>query len=589
MQAKDLFASGAESTFELVAKVRDIAGNESEISEMFYYDSASNKRGSLEAFAIYDPENAPVQPLLNDSKFEGFVPFTSGMIVSQNPFRLLARVPKENYKDFSPFGLGYLWDCNNPCFAEEPFHTDDDFVYLDTATPYTSRDAGLNRFLLYSTDLVRNPNSSTFEVKLSDSTAVAPRIMDLKVGFKGIDTLRGGRRLGLEEKDWIINRASVTVAPRPYRQRIIVDNVSTSGNDADVEIEPNESIVTVDIPEYSPYEYRLENNRRYRTTVRARVYTLDLPLELKRDDTYITFDSNFTPPEVNEITVFRQEKEVHVEVNEDDGDIVSGATAADINWFVSPTKSKLELRSAGGDFVEVPFKSEVQHTHWKRRFIYDLSEVPGGEYTHLKMTAVDAENNTTVKEIPEAVSIDNTAPTVQFNLADGIDVATLDDITVTVGDDVDDNPQVASVRLTGGPLNDQINLPVREVGQSQYQLEYPVLFPSYEAGTGYSVVVTAKDAHGNTSEGVLGFSYKPPRMALEGGFDGKYLIPAVAAELVHKDGSRLIETVPLTYADGAPVNGTYDVFAALRSDAPSATCQWCQDRARTDAGDCEQP
>ncbi|WP_261392024.1 hypothetical protein [Halomonas sp. DP5N14-9] len=45
------------------------------------------------------------------------------------------------------------------------------------------------------------------------------------------------------------------------------------------------------------------------------------------------------------------------------------------------------------------------------------------------------------------------------------------------------------------------------------------------------------------------------------------MIPAVVHEFKHLDGSRIIETEPLTLADGSTVAGTYDVFASLRSDA----------------------
>ncbi|WP_235695775.1 PKD domain-containing protein [Aeromonas veronii] len=45
------------------------------------------------------------------------------------------------------------------------------------------------------------------------------------------------------------------------------------------------------------------------------------------------------------------------------------------------------------------------------------------------------------------------------------------------------------------------------------------------------------------------------------------MIPAVTQEFIHADGSKIIETEPLTLNDGSTVTGSYDVFATLRTDA----------------------
>lgn len=564
-----LFSNGAESTFELVARLRDKAGNETEVSETFYYDKAGETRGIIEAFAIYDPDNAPDTPLLNNSKFEGFIPYVPGMTISQNPIRLIARLSRNNYKDHTPFGLGYLSSCRNDCLAKTPFYTDDKYVYLETYKPYEFTRTGSNRSRLKSYDQVFNSGVSFFDVNVAKGTAVSPKIKNLRIGFKGNDQLYPSLWIGLDKKDWLVNRAVVTVEPRPYRQRITVDNNRTKGLDSSVIIEPNETTVTVDLPEYSPYETRQANFKSYRTMFKALAYSHELPTQLRSENVEGIIDTNFTNPEVNDVKILKQDKEVHVEVHEDDSDFIQG-TVHRVKWFVDPGKSQLELRSSNGDYVQVPFSRELKYTHWKRRFIYDLSAVPDGVYTRVRATAIDAQNNKTVKEVAETVIIDNTAPAVHFNLDDDGAVVSLDDIFISVSDNSDSDPQIASVELTGGPANDQINLPVREVAGGQYQLEYPILFPSSDAGTGYEVVVTVKDEHGNLGEGRLRFEYKPPKITLEGGLDSRFFIPAVAQEVIHKDGSRLIETAALKLADGSLVTGTYDVLATLRADAPVA-------------------
>ncbi len=135
-----------------------------------------------------------------------------------------------------------------------------------------------------------------------------------------------------------------------------------------------------------------------------------------------------------------------------------------------------------------------------------------------------------------------------------------------MSDDRDNDPQVTTVRLSGGPTDENISLSARQAGEGRFQLEYPIMFPSLEEGD-YQLIVEATDWQANTSTEMLEFTFSPRQVALQGGVDGKLMIPAVQHEFKHLDGRRIIETQPLTLADGSTVAGTYDVFASLRSDA----------------------
>lgn len=82
------------------------------------------------------------------------------------------------------------------------------------------------------------------------------------------------------------------------------------------------------------------------------------------------------------------------------------------------------------------------------------------------------------------------------------------------------------------------------------------MFPSLKAGEVYTISIEAKDAQQNTGKASAQFEYKPRQVTLADGMDGKLMIPAVTQEFTHADGSKIIETVPLTLNDGSTVTGS---------------------------------
>ncbi|MEJ6059190.1 Ig-like domain-containing protein, partial [Aeromonas salmonicida] len=154
-----------------------------------------------------------------------------------------------------------------------------------------------------------------------------------------------------------------------------------------------------------------------------------------------------------------------------------------------------------------------------------------------------------------------------INTAQGANIQTLDDVIINLSDALDPSPKLTSIALAGGPANDKVQLSWREESKGRFRLEYPVMFPSLKAGESYTLTAKGQDAQGNSVQKIVGFQYTPRQVTLADGMDGKLMIPAVTQEFTHADGSKIIETVPLTLNDGSTVTGSYDVFATLRTDA----------------------
>lgn len=163
-----------------------------------------------------------------------------------------------------------------------------------------------------------------------------------------------------------------------------------------------------------------------------------------------------------------------------------------------------------------------------------------------------------------SINNDGESPTVRFNTPNA-NIVSLDDIKIVVGDDVTERPKITSVKLEGGPSNSVVYLAVREITPNEYNLEYPVIFPSL--GAGYKLTVTVQDESGNTTTNKLDFKYEPPTVGLE---EDGFGIPSVGQYAwVHANGKFPFYSETLTNYEGTPLTGSYELTGTLRLDSTS--------------------
>jgi hypothetical protein len=168
------------------------------------------------------------------------------------------------------------------------------------------------------------------------------------------------------------------------------------------------------------------------------------------------------------------------------------------------------------------------------------------------------------------VANDTTPPSIEISAEGQSSVSSLDEITVALADNMSAAPVVTSVRLAGGPSSELVYLTLRPIGNNQYKLEYPVMFPTLEAGEEYTLTVVARDDFYNEASQAFTFAYEPRIVSVLGDEGDGLKIPAVNYAFSRPDGLHAVATESLTLSDGAVVAGIYDVFATLRSDSEMA-------------------
>lgn len=78
--------------------------------------------------------------------------------------------------------------------------------------------------------------------------------------------------------------------------------------------------------------------------------------------------------------------------------------------------------------------------------------------------------------------IDKSAPTIEIaNTGEDL-VSDLDQFEITVSDADDPAPAIKSIKLVGGPANENVQLSWRGDPTTGASLEYPIMFPSMVAG-----------------------------------------------------------------------------------------------------------
>jgi hypothetical protein len=201
-----------------------------------------------------------------------------------------------------------------------------------------------------------------------------------------------------------------------------------------------------------------------------------------------------------------------------------------------------------------------------------LATLPSGIYT-LRFYAVDAYGNTSEPRTIAGHRRDATAPTASiFTLPGraqlhGGRLSSLSQVRFTVSDDIDLSPVVTRVRLTGGPLNDDINLGYHKSG-GEYSVEFPQMLPSLGNGD-YVLAVTAKDSKNNSATTSATFDYGPPRFGLTPEVGTTIAIPIIGVPTRRSDGLWPLTSVPakMTEAGGMPITGNSDLIMMLSADA----------------------
>ncbi|WP_181422090.1 Ig-like domain-containing protein, partial [Halomonas sp. LBP4] len=506
--------------------VEDVAGNK---AKKYRDITFNNSCGPLpEPVAASRPGSS--NKYLGASVFQGFEPWSDGSTIYENPVTLVWRLPKTNWADATPHGI-FL----------SPDYQDANYVYKKIERPLTdwvnSNDGNFRSRTRWGCKAY-----SDFTGQLAPGVNATPKMVKREIKMRNGGWL--GNVMRTNKKD-TVDAIRFTVEPRSYKQTV---TIGTSVGTKTCYIGAGNTTCSVGIgwtpsgKGYSPW------------TIRVR----DQAGKFNVFSNYALMYWDFNKPSIQTLDYSEESRQGEISVY--DADTTSNWT----NYFWQPAEASLSLMADGMLAHEVGSEKIVYDTN-NYGFKFSLDSAPHGLY-EMRAVVIDTYGNISTKNFGQ-VTIDQVSPDLGIDSTEGYVITTLDSLRIFLSDDIDNSPEITSAKLSGGPSKDVVSLSSRWVDDGYYMLEYPIIFPSLQSGEEYTLSVVAEDAQRNQATRDFTFTYEPPRVSLQGGVDGKLMIPAVVHEFKHLDGRRIIETQPLTLADGSTVAGTYDVFASLRSDA----------------------
>lgn len=518
--------------------VMDKAGNVTIKSQLVHNNSVCNPTVP-ELVAIQDPTyggsymgHANMRPVLG----AGSVP------VNTNPVTAIYRVPRNEYRQLPE---GSIYGGQAVGVTGGLVHADATYAYfsvggtvgMDNKISWPSQ--GFTNYSTWRCYAFEVPNPSF------NSATIPPVLKDIKLRVAANNQLIGTNWFtplhGTLPYNTSLNAFLATVEPRSYPQQVIV-----YGGVCEVPPGQSQCWGGLNLPfntlgrvdwhaEWS--SVRNKNN----PAMSAMWYTHTY---VASDNAPLTVDGGSFDYFNKEVTVNATKLEsglVHNRIKIEKGGIKAKGNGKEIVLNANT------IDGNGNKYtLNVPYRS-LEHGRYE---IVAWVEDHFSNYAERSLATIDND------AIPPSVSIN--APTV---------LDSLDRVEIYVSDAESGGGDVKEVRIFGGPINENIQLSARPVGGTLFKLEYPVMFPSLIEGEEYTVEVVGVDAQGNEAVATASFMFDPKRITLINGMDGKIMIPAVPHEFRHNDGSRIIETAPVTLGDGSTLQGSYDVFATVRGDA----------------------
>lgn len=519
--------SDLDEEFALTFIITDKAGNKTTVGpQRALYDNVSNHPS--EPFGVFDPDhNGVLAPGLN-----GFVPYSSGMTVKTNPVRLAWRVPKNDWHEYREGGVSLV----NSMGELTKAHTDADYVYLVTSTPYGNTDHNYARWSNFGS---WGGGGLNYNLKLSESTDKSPRLIGVEYDYS--------------DKGWAsFRRFDVNNSLLPLSIKGIRVNAEARSYP---QIAVHKGQCTIPVGKTScsiPQEYTLDTRTTGYIHDNATVYNATKTLRSNPMWAEVNWNDLHYPSLNHEFN--EKSKVLTVHVNQP----ARGA------YFDRLRLQGVQIEDANKNVLSV--KGQLTDNNVENyTYTFDLKTVPEGNY-ELVAAATERHGPVTREPLFSYVA-DTTPPVMGINVKSGSKIQSLDDFEISLRDNVDTEPDLTSILLKGGPASDLIKLSWRKLDSGHFKLEYPIMFPSLKEGEDYTLTVTGADAHGNTTSKVVSFSYEPLQMALADGVDGKIYLPAIASTFHRKNGLSAISTEPLRLGAGETVMGKYDVIVSLRSDS----------------------
>ena len=522
---------------------------------------------ALEFFAVFDPDVA-TNPVPG-SPYSGYTPYVPGMVVKTNPVKMLLRVPRALWWQDNPTGISFYRRA--PALPAGAFPlTEADFVdeayaYLEMAFPYVAA-ASLDPAIGLSPDY--RVASLTWwgagpalvpDLVLTPGANDSPRMLEIQLQWASGTTqvVQQGRDTNRNTPDTLTG-IRVTAEPRAYDQTFNADVVGTC-------------VIPAGATQCTAAEAFLLGG----TADGMQMELLDFQLTNRTGELFtptiyhiLTYDGRPPVVESLEITTVASQRQVGLTLTE----YLTGSW-----WALVHLKAVwLEATGVPGDFRLPATRLESTDGVLWWQAVIPLGALPSGVY-NLTVYAEDNYGNRSLAVKKTGYVHDATPPVVKIRGPDakplaGTVVGGLAEITFTVTDNVDADPVVNFVRITGGPAAENVAVGFY-AEQGIYRIEYPVMPPS-AAANDYQFEVDATDAAGNHVLAVAPFTFQPAPLRLIAANGDTIALPVTAGSgavrLPNGHWPLTTEPVVLHTAGGQPLRGRHDLLVRLSADAPTA-------------------
>ena len=521
--------SNLDEEFTLKALVYDKAGNRATVAKHFQYD---NYGGAPAPFGVFDPDsNNVLGPGLN-----GFVAYAPGMTVKTNPIKLAYKIIKSNWHEYNEGGLSIY-------NGRGEFHKvgeDTEYVYCWISLPFGYTDANYLRFVDFGRWIA---GSISYSLVLADSAPKTPALAGVDFLFSDIGWASGINRRLIPDSSLpvTISRVRIRATPQNYIQKAYMFDKTCNINPGEASCEFVHSIT-------------MNSGTRGYIHNGVIIYNEDGSLigNPRWAETYWD-DKNY--PVISEYSLDLYNKQ-----------IIATAELPECSWFWSswPTIGSAYLNYGSGNISG----SLVNNIGCTYQYKFDLRSIPDGNYD-IKAIVKRTNTNKTTELGLGPLTIDNTPPSAIFYttngtvLNDGDSIESLDGMYVQLNDAMDSAPVLTDVNFTGGPDSIDFHVGWRETGTRVYRLEYPVLLPTLDIGSKYTITVKAKDASGNTSASSLQFVYASKMVDLSTNTSQTISIPAIGKSLKYTKSLWPLTSKQILFGDST-LTGKYNVYAFYR-------------------------
>ncbi|WP_435277338.1 Ig-like domain-containing protein (plasmid) [Psychrobium sp. nBUS_13] len=515
--------SVARGNYHWGFNVYDQAGNKAQLSRTSMYDSVCP---SFEISDVYNPKT---------SSWEAYKP---GMTVWENPTKYRFRALKETNIHVSGDELGWTWT---------PNHVDDTYAYKEM-NRYFPKSRSYSTF--YTTaGFCRTWHQNMLYATLDSSVELGPQgagvNYQVKIGDEPAKWMASGSPR--HNKPYVITSIRVFAKARSYDQTLHVSyagSCTLPAGQTSCDIATN--IIRADDGSISQRGYRP-----WATYVGNSEYSAHTGY------LYETWD--FTAPEITGLSIANNKAYMTVI----DHDTSNTWTAS---WW-RPVSIRIEaINFRDSSKVDLAQLEQVSNSYNSQSFVFSLDTLSSGTYQLLAYVR-DSYGNIETKIIDDSFYWDKTPPSVDIQnkgLSSFSHIQGLDDLRIVASDSYS-KVTIESVKITGGPINDDVNLLSRFIEKNAYGLEYPRMFPALMDNEKYTLIVTVTDETKNTTTISRSFTYIPQNYLDVG------TIPVLAVNSPIQDAkgkvlTRVTSDVIRT-SQSQLANGVQEVLFTLRSDS----------------------